>query len=421
LTQQPFSYRRIALDRLSSADDLDRVLAVTGPRSWILLIALCVVMGTAVMWSSVAVVPLRVSGPGILLKSGGLLSVVSMIDGRLADLSVDVGDTVREGQVVARIAQPEIVERLQQAKVRLANLREGHAFLLSSGNKELQLRVEGLAQQSAHLVEAIKADEGRAKYFEAKVLSQQQLVDEGRLTRQTLINTVQELDVVRQEIRSRRNELAQLELAAVQARSLRDGNLQKSAFSIAEVENEVAQLERGITTGAEVRSPYTGRIVEIAVELGAVIDRGESLVTLNPTGRTVAALTAMAYVPAADGKRISPGMAVQIVPSTVKAEEFGYMLGKVTYVSDLPATARSMMRALKSEELVKAMMGTTPPHEVHIDLLPDPSTASGYRWSSAQGPPIRIESGTLCQAAIIVDSRHPIEMVVPFFRRTGGV
>jgi HlyD family secretion protein len=67
------------------------------------------------------------------------------------------------------------------------------------------------------------------------------------------------------------------------------------------------------------------------------------------------------------------------------------------------------------------MMGTTPPQEVHVDLLPDPSTVSGYRWSSAKGPPVKIEPGTLCQSAIIVASRHPIEMVVPFLRRSGGV
>lgn len=418
---RPFAFRRIALDRLASPDDLDRVLRVTRPHSWILLLALCMVMGTAVLWSAVSIVPLRVSGPGILLRSGGLFSVVSMIDGRLADLSVGVGDTVREGQVIARIAQPEIVDRLQQATVRLANLRQGHAFLLASGKREQQLQIDAVAQQAKHLTEAMAADEERVKYFSSKVLSQQQLVDEGRLTRQTLINTMQELETAREQIRTRRNELTRLDLQIVQARSVHDGAMQKSAFAINEVENEVAQLERGVTTGAEVRSPSTGRIVEITAELGTVIARGESLVTLNPTGRAVTALQAIAYVPAAEGKRIVRGMVVQITPSTIRAEEYGYMLGKVTYVSDLPATARSMLRLLKSEELVKSMMGITPPQEVHVDLLPDPSTVSGYRWSSAQGPPVKIEPGTLCQSAIIVASRHPIEMVVPFLRRTGGV
>lgn len=418
---QPFTYRRIALDRLNSADDLDHLLSVTRLRSWILLVSLCLIMSTAILWSSVAVVPLRVSGAGILLKSGGLFSVISMLDGRLEDISVSVGDTVREGQVVARLAQPEIAERLQQARVRLANLRTGHASLVAAGHRELQLQIEAVTQEARHLTETIAADETRAKYFESKVKSQQQLVDEGRLTRQTLITTIQELDSAREQIRTHRNELTALDLRTVQARTARDSAVQKSAFAIAEATQEVQQLERGLTTGTEVRSPYTGVVVEIAVELGAIVQRGESLVTLNPTGRAVAALEARVYVPAADGKRVAPGMVVQISPATIKPEEHGYMLGKVTFVSDLPTTARSMMRTLKSEELVKTMMGNTPPHEVQVDLLPDPATVSGYKWSSVQGPPLKIESGTLCESAIIVETRHPIEMVVPFFKRTGGV
>jgi HlyD family secretion protein len=417
---QQTTFRRIALDRLSSPDELDRVLSVTGLRSWILLAALCTVFGTAVIWSGVAVVPLKVAGPGILLKSGGVFSIVSTLTGRVADVSANVGESVKEGQVVARIAQFELVERLQEAQVRLSNLKQEHAFLLASGNRELQVQIEGLDQQARNLKQAIADDEKRAKYFEEKVVSQQQLVNEGRLVRQTLINTVQELDASNQQIRSRRADLTELELRALQARSQRDGAEQKSSFAIKEAEVQVAQLERGLTSGSEVRSPYTGRIIEIAAERGGIVNRGETLFTLDLTGRTVAGLEAMVYVPATDGKRIVPGMSVQIAPATVRPEEYGYLLGKVTYVSDLPATARGMLRALKSEELVKTMMGATPPHDVRVDLVPD-MTFSGYRWSSRDGPPSRIQSGTLCGATVIVEQRRPIEMVVPFFRKAGGV
>ena len=44
-----FRFRRIALDRLSSADDLDRVLRVTSLRSWILVAALCGLTVTALV------------------------------------------------------------------------------------------------------------------------------------------------------------------------------------------------------------------------------------------------------------------------------------------------------------------------------------------------------------------------------------
>jgi HlyD family secretion protein len=416
-----FAFRRIALDRLSSPDDLDRVLRVTSPRSWILLTALCVTVGFAVVWSWIAVVPMKVTGPGILLKSGGIVGVVSALGGRVADVAVGVGEAVKEGQVVARIAQPELVERLQEARIKLSNAQAAHALLLASGSQELDVQLKALEQQTTNLKDAMAADEARATFFREKVVIQQQLVSEGRLTRQTLINTVHDLDATNEQIRTRRDEIATLALQMLQARSRRDASLQKSSFSVHEAANEVAQLERGLTSGAEVRSPFTGRIIEIAVEQGAVVNRGESLFTLDLTGRTVVALEAMVYVPAKDGKRVAPGMVVQIAPATVRPEEHGYLLGKVTYVSDLPATARAMLRSLKNEELVRSLTGSTPPHEVHVDLLPDLTTASGYRWSSGRGPDMKIQSGTLCDAAVIVESRRPIQMVVPFFRKASGL
>jgi HlyD family secretion protein len=352
-----------------------------------------------------------------LMKSGGIFSVVAPVPGRIADISVSVGDMVREGQVVGRIAQPELVEQLQAATLRLNNLRQAHAMQLSSGDRQLQVQIRALEQQTANLREAIAADEERAKYFSEKVITQQQLVNEGRLVRQTLISSIQNRDDAYEQIRRGRTQLTDIELQILRARSELDIGLQKSSFGVREAENDVAQLERALTSGAEVRSPYTGRIVEVASEQGAIVTRADPLFTLDLTGRTVAGLQALVYVPATDGKRISPGMAVQIAPATVRPEEYGFLLGKVTYVSDLPSTARGMMRVLKNESLVKALTGgETPPHEVHVDLAPDVASPSGFKWTSALGPPMKIQSGTLCEAATIVESRRPIEMVLPFLR-----
>jgi HlyD family secretion protein len=418
---QKFKFRKIALDRLSSADELDRVLRVTSMRSWILLTALCAVMGTALVWSAVSVVPQKVAGSGILLKSGGLLSIVAPVAGRVADISLGAGDSVKEGQVVARIAQPEVVEKLQDARIRLSNLQEAHRLLVTSGNEQLKVNIQALEQQVANLKAAIPDEETRAKYFSEKVVSQQQLVNEGRLVRQTLVNTIHDRDNSYEQIRIRRAQLTELELKRMQARSELDLGVQKSLFAVREAQNDVAQLERALSSGAEVRSTYTGRIVEASIEQGEVVNRGDPLFTLDLTGRTVAALEALVYVPAKDGKRITPGMAVQIAPTTVQPEEYGYLLGKVTYVSDLPVTARGIMRVLKNDVLVKALTGGTPPQEVHVDLLPDARTDSGYAWSSPRGPAMKIQSGTLCDAAIVVDTRRPIEMVVPFLRKSSGL
>jgi HlyD family secretion protein len=58
---------------------------------------------------------------------------------------------------------------------------------------------------------------------------------------------------------------------------------------------------------------------------------------------------------------------------------------------------------------------------VHADLVVDPSTVSGYRWSSSKGPPLKIQSGTLATGNIEVATKRPIEMVIPLMRKYTGL
>ena len=64
-----------------------------------------------------------------------------------------------------------------------------------------------------------------------------------------------------------------------------------------------------------------------------MVDRGQADPHASDlTGKAVKGLEAIVYIPSVHGKKIRPGMEVQIAPSTVKKEEFGYLLGTVTYV-----------------------------------------------------------------------------------------
>ena len=114
-------------------------------------------------------------------------------------------------------------------------------------------------------------------------------------------------------------------------------------------------------------------------------------------------------------------MKIQIAPTTIKQEEFGFVLGDVTYVSDFPATSQGMMRVLKNTQLVQTLSGGSAPFEVYADLRLDPSTVSGFKWSSSEGPPMAIQTGTVCIASITVDVRRPIELVIPILREWSGI
>jgi HlyD family secretion protein len=152
-------------------------------------------------------------------------------------------------------------------------------------------------------------------------------------------------------------------------------------------------------------------------EQGSMVDRGQPILTVDLTGKAVKGLEAILYIPSVHGKKIKTGMEVQIAPSTVKKEEFGYLLGTVTYVSDFPVTPQGMTRVLKNEQLVSTLSGDDAPYEIHVDLLPDPDNISTYRWTSSEGPPLRIQSGTLASAGIVVERRRPIQMVIPQLRQ----
>jgi HlyD family secretion protein len=80
-----------------------------------------------------------------------------------------------------------------------------------------------------------------------------------------------------------------------------------------------------------------------------------------------------------------------------------------------------MWRVLKNDKLVTALAGQDAPYEIHVDLQVDPTTVSGYRWSSSSGPPQRIQSGTLSRGSIAVQRRRPVELVIPLVKKYTGV
>jgi HlyD family secretion protein len=62
---------------------------------------------------------------------------------------------------------------------------------------------------------------------------------------------------------------------------------------------------------------------------------------------------------------------------------------------------------------VQKFLASGTPIEIRIDLAPDAATPSGYRWSSSNGPPVEINSGTLCLATVTLDEQRPFDLVLP--------
>jgi hypothetical protein len=63
-------FRRKALEKLASPEQLDQLMSITTPRGWLTLLGLGVLLLAAGLWSVFGSIPTTVSGDGVLILSG---------------------------------------------------------------------------------------------------------------------------------------------------------------------------------------------------------------------------------------------------------------------------------------------------------------------------------------------------------------
>jgi multidrug efflux pump subunit AcrA (membrane-fusion protein) len=160
----------------------------------------------------------------------------------------------------------------------------------------------------------------------------------------------------------------------------------------------------------DVVSLFSGRVDSVVIEKGMLLQRGHNVAVVKEGNDP---LSAFVFVSGEQGKQLKKGMKVQVLPSTVKAEEFGYIQGKVTHVSQFPVTKPEMFLLLENQSLVDTLRTNDAQLRVDVKLLKDPSTPSGFKWSSSHGPPFAITRGTLCSATFVLGEERPMTLVLP--------
>lgn len=190
-----------------------------------------------------------------------------------------------------------------------------------------------------------------------------------------------------------------------------DGSSLSAGMAIAE--EFAATLRQRLDMESRIVSPYNGRVLRRNVQLFDVVTPGSPVLSIEQIGESVRDLEAILYVSADERHLIAPGMDVHISPATAPKERYGLLEGAVISVAPLPSSIDDIAAAVGSRELAMHLAGDTAPVEVRAVLHTDRSTPSGYRWSSKEGPPFPLMSGTVCTASITVSQRRPIGLIIP--------
>ncbi|MDP1583317.1 MAG: NHLP bacteriocin system secretion protein [Bradyrhizobium sp.] len=413
------TFRAVALQRAASPEQLDHLVQIAKPSDWILIFATCLALAGALTWGVVGRVPTRTAGEGILISGGGrVVEAASDAAGRLASISVSVGDRVVKGQLLAQIIQTDIQQRHAGAVEVFRERERQHADLIAKTERELVSKAQNFAKLEAAFNQVIKVTDQRIEYLTVDVENLEKLLAKGYTTRRNLEDRRRDLTDAQQRREDTRNEILKLRVQKTDLETQRERESQQSEFTLNEARRQMDAAAGMLNQNTQVISPIDGRVLEVKISPGAVLGVGTPVVAIESEGEK---LEALIYIPAERGKNVKQGMPVRIEPSTSKREEFGTMVGTVVSISDFPITPQGMAAVLHNENLVNRFSKEGAAYAATVSLEQDPETISGYRWAVGQGPPIRLTSGTLTRAEITTRTQRPLDLVVPLLRRLTGI
>jgi HlyD family secretion protein len=402
-------FRKSALDKLASPERLDVLMEVTAPKGWLALATIGVVLAAFVVWGIFGSIPERIDGNGILIRGGGLRQLRASGDGTLTSLKVKLNDDVKEGEVVGEMTQIGTAEEVKAAQQRLQQATQEYETSKAEDEATIAGIEANIAGQRADLQRAL-AERTRITQDLARL---NEALAKGLVTRNRVDQANRELLSINANITGLN---AQVNNAQAQIRAQQ----QRIRAKFDAVQSAKGELERMTNTASavsQVTSTVAGRVVEIKKRVGDRVSNGEVVATIEPPSAT---LEPVVYINSATGKRIHPHMETQISPSTVRREEYGFMKGEIVSVGEYPVTPEAVQATVANQALAQELIAGGSKIEVRVALKPDPSTPSGYAWSSSSGPPFRIEGGTRVVVSVVVERKRPISYVLPIFRGSMG-
>lgn len=437
-------FRKISLDRLSSPEELDQRLTVISPTGWVALFAVGILIFATLVWGVFGRISDKAMGSGIIISGGGITGVVHHATGQISDVSVRDGDYVGKGQVLARLEQTQLIADINKNREDLAAVKAIDLDSLELNDSTRNFNVysrfgeiyKGYLTAQANLNTQTKyyeAEKAKAenelekagmqyeaaldKYNNYKILYEHGAVSKDELdeAEREMLNSESSYNTVKYHL----NELplAQLKEAETAFEAQRQLLKDNIIASVIDLENTIQKQQNELLSNNEIIAEFSGRVLEMQVQKGDIYQAGEVVCTIAEEGEQIDTLEAVIYVPAEKGKRIRPGMEVNVSPTTVQKEESGFMLGNVVDVSEYPASVQGMMLTLGNADLARQLSGNSSPIEVRVKLIRDSNTVSGYKWSTPKGPSIVIDGGTFCAGEVKIEKKRPISMVIPFIKK----
>ncbi|MFE1191826.1 HlyD family efflux transporter periplasmic adaptor subunit [Streptomyces olivaceoviridis] len=162
-----------------------------------------------------------------------------------------------------------------------------------------------------------------------------------------------------------------------------------------------------------VRTVAAGRVTTLAATIGQIIQTGTDVAAVEKVAHASDPLYATVYVPAENAAAIPVHASVDLTVSSVPAQRYGVLRGEVKSVDRTAQSAQSVAAFLGDSQLGEQFTRKGRPVAVLVELATSSSTRSGYRWSTSDGPPFRLDSMTLATGSVRLADQHPVDWLLP--------
>ncbi|MDD4588746.1 MAG: efflux RND transporter periplasmic adaptor subunit, partial [Heliobacteriaceae bacterium] len=240
-------------------------------------------------------------------------NVTAKVGGRLDKISVEKGQVVRAGDILAELDRDTLMQKEAEARtsleieqLTLERNRVAAESELTVARENRQQAKETLAQDQANL-------ERLQKLHAAGAVSLRELEDAGH-------NFEKAVSVVRQQ----EQRLAEVETGQAKLDlAVKEAQVELKRLQWATAQNDLAD--------AVIRAPIDGTVLTIDADLGDMLATGTQVMTIGPTDR----LSVKAEVSEADVPLLKPGLTAEVTGASLGERK---LIGKVSLISPVAQT-----------------------------------------------------------------------------------
>ncbi|KTD54429.1 multidrug resistance protein MdtN [Legionella sainthelensi] len=410
-------YRKQAVESFYEREDFQQNIRIITPKSWIYLIIFFLLIVSGALWLIFGQISTLVEGQGIIFaKNAEIINVMSPISGGyVKQLWVSPGVKVKKGQLLATLVNPnmngeakELSNYIEQQKIKLAELT-------TTAKSEIDIRLKQIQDSINHTQTINDSLQEKKNRLESLLKIQEAAFKKGILSRLELTDIQVAYYDSKEQITKNENTLIELNQDKndyIESWNTKIRDLQEK---LAQSQFNLKKLIENIKLTETVVSPEDGIVSNEYVKPGDFLTEKQTLINIITHNKD---LEVIAFFNADVGKKIVVGMQSKVFPKHVNVLEYGGIVGKVTFVSELPISPEGLESILENQKMAEVFEQNGPVFKVKIELEHSSDTPTGYLWTTSSGPKEKLSIGTVTKVEIVVKKEHPLSIILPILKST---